>query len=264
MTDTDITTNTECTALTIPNEILDLPPKRLIITHPKSDVVKQGFAPAHFMAEGISPDVMYWSEMEVSILLFKGPGYLVKNDITKLGPRSYFPGKFVDGGKPVCKSEDGVHPVPPYAAEPQLQMMATTCQECALSKWDNATKTPPQCREKVRLYLAHVESGMRFVLDIKAGTKAFYRVKEMYQTLTSTVTFENAIAKCNKPSFSYSTLMSLRMGDDGWPMLSFSKIKPLQDWQRFIPLYEDLVKPKAEPVEDVIENSIEEVLEVGI
>ena len=254
----------ECTALALPNEIVNLPPKRLTITHAKSDAVKAGQEAGHFQAEGVSVDVFYPTELNVAVLQFKGPMHVVK-DITKLSPRSYFPGKFVDGSKPVCKSEDGITPVAAHAGEPQLQPMATTCQECAFSKWNNETKTPPPCREKIRLQLAHVESGLRFTLDINAGTKAAYRAIDMYNTTASTVTFQNAITKSSAPNFSYSTAMSLTMGQDGWPVLSFSKIKPLEDWQRFIPLYEDLIKPKEKPVaEPVVEQAVESILDEGI
>lgn len=258
----EVSGGAESTALALPSQIITLPPKRLQMSYNKSDVVtKEGKQPGHFMAEGVSTDVFYPNEMEVAVLRLMAPASN-RYQASGLGPRTYFPGKFVDGSKPVCKSDDGVHPVAAYAAEPQLQPMATTCQDCAFSKWNNETKTPPACREKVRLQIVHVDSGLRFTFDCNLGTKYAYRVLEMYQTLSSTVTFENAVSKSAKPVFSYSTLMSLSMGSDGWPVLSFSRIRPIKDWQRFIPLYEDLIRPKEQPKVDPVEQAIqEEVLE---
>lgn len=255
----------ESNALALSPTILTLPPKRISISGPKSDIVtKDGKLPGHFYSSDLSSDVFYPTEIEAVLLQFKGPESMVgKDNLDKFGPRAYFPGKFSWGAKPVCKSNDGVNPLAAYPAETQLQQLAVTCQVCSFGVWtvdEKGKNIPPPCRQKIKMIIAHLTSGLRFELDINAGIRSAYRTADMYRTLVSTLTYENSLTGDNKPEFGYSFLMEIKMEGDT-PVLNYSKIRPVINWERFIPLYADLVAPKLTIPPD-IESEIEgEVLE---
>src|SRR6186713_3071242 len=85
-----------------PKDVILMPTKRLLISYEKSDpVVKEGREVGCFYCD-ISHDIFFTKSLPVSILDFKA-SRIAGGDLSKLGPRSYFPGKFAHGGHPVCK-----------------------------------------------------------------------------------------------------------------------------------------------------------------